>query len=126
MTTKQEERTAGPKSLPWSDAEDGEIYVDELGGELVAICKGPDAKANAAYIVEACNNYENLRKFAQDQVDTAKNAELGDYADCKYCVGVGEVDTHDHGVIECPDCIVRGLAELAEAALSQAMKTSEG
>jgi len=58
-----EDRTAGPWRLSLvSDAITQEIWSDTVRPELFATCRGQRARANAAFIVTACNAYEPMRE----------------------------------------------------------------
>ncbi len=62
-----EDRTAGPWRLSLvSDAITQEIWSYTVRPELFATCRGQRARANAAFIVTACNAYEPMREALEN------------------------------------------------------------
>lgn len=60
---------------------------------------------------------EAVRRRLQQYVDDAK--DLCDIEDCELCDGVGEISTLDRKTVQCPDCITRGVAEMAQITLDK-------
>lgn len=72
-----EDRTAGPWRLSLvSDAITQEIWSDTVRPELFATCRGQRARANAAFIVTACNAYEPMREALNLSRDALEQARL--------------------------------------------------
>lgn len=67
-------------NLPWRlswDASDGDVNIVPIGGNVDIATVWSNANNDAEYIVEACNNYEALKKENEQLVkiinDTRKN-----------------------------------------------------
>lgn len=78
---------------PWRIENDEGVYAN--GGWIIAECMGPDAKANAAFIVQAVNSHHRLvealekaRKIIADIDDYMKRPSRGDWGEeCACCMG---------------------------------------